>query len=291
MAWELSLGPEFADDQAGPTVTAPAPAARPTKPSRPGRPTPGARTGPSPTWPPTPTRTPAPRGHRRARRTGVGLCRASRLFIQPAHCPFERKRSEQHHVTALALPNAVIAHRSLIHKARSAGHRDSLLIPRDDGQEDASCSQVEQPAGEQDRRSSRIAAPSRMWRDPVTELCYVLFGPVIDPAAASQFTRSLVQDCEHNPRRCPSRRKRTPVQRELIDDGLCVRGRGWRSRAPQPVVAAVIATDRRVGACFGHEPGVTSRPRPQGDQAVRERHDWTIARHVTILPPTSDSLR
>ena len=48
----------------------------------------------------------------------------------------------------------------------------------------AVCSQVEQPAGEQDRRSSRIAAPSRIWCDPVTELCYVLFGPVVDPTAA-----------------------------------------------------------------------------------------------------------
>src|SRR5215471_8837284 len=55
-------------------------------------------------------------------------------------------------------------------------------------------------------------------------------------------------------------------------------------------MATVIATDRWVGACFGHEPGVSSRPRPQGDQAVRERHDWTMARHMTILPPTSDSL-
>lgn len=41
-----------------------------------------------------------------------------------AHCPLKRKRSEQHHVTALALPNAVTAHRSLIYEARSAGHRD-----------------------------------------------------------------------------------------------------------------------------------------------------------------------
>jgi len=171
------------------------------------------------------------RGHRRARRTGERPCRALRLFIRPAGCPLKRKRSEQHHVTALALPNAVIAHRSLIHKARSAGHRGWLLIPRDDRQEDASCSQAEQPAREQDRCSSRIAAPSRIWCDPVTELCYVLFGPVVDPAAADQVARPLVQDCERNPRRCPSRCKRTPVQRELIDDGLGVGGRGWRGRA------------------------------------------------------------
>src|SRR5215468_5237331 len=97
-----------------------------------------------------------------------------------------------------------------------------------------------------------------MWCDPVTELCYVLFGPVVDPAAAGQFARPVVQDCERNPRRCPSRRKRTPVQRELIDEGLCVGGGGWRGRASEPVVAAVIAADRWVGACFGQEPGVFS---------------------------------
>lgn len=35
------------------------------------------------------------------------LALASRLFVWPAHCPLKRQSSEPHHVTALALPNAV----------------------------------------------------------------------------------------------------------------------------------------------------------------------------------------
>ncbi len=51
-------------------------------------------------------------------------CRALCFFIRPAHCPLKRQRSEPHHVAALALPNAVCAHRSLIHKPGSASHSD-----------------------------------------------------------------------------------------------------------------------------------------------------------------------
>jgi hypothetical protein len=75
--------------------------------------------------------------HARARPRSTSMCSPNRwtslprvsLFIRPAHCPLKRKRSEQHHVTALALPNAVTAHRSLIHEARSAGHRRRELLP------------------------------------------------------------------------------------------------------------------------------------------------------------------
>ncbi len=150
---------------------------------------------------------------------------------------------------------------SLIHKPGSSSHRDGTLIPRNDCQEDASCSSVEQPAREQNRRSSRIAASSRIWCDPVTELSYVLCVPVVDATAAEQFAGARVLDCERN-RGCPSRSKRKPVHHELVDDGLSLRVRQRRGRVSKPVVATVVAPDRRVGVCFRHEPGVVSRPRP-----------------------------
>ncbi len=193
-------------------------------------------------------------------RTGIGAptagsstpCHASPPFIWS---PLEGERSEPQHVTTLALPNAVSPHRSLVCKPCSAGNRDRLLVSGDDRQKDASRPQVEQPPSEQDRRASRIAASSGARCDPVAELRYVLFAPVVHPAAADRGAGPRVHDREHDPTRCSGRSKRAPVRRELVDDGLSVPDReGW-SRASSPIVTTVVAPDRRVGASFRHETG------------------------------------